>query len=220
MRFPNALDGVRKIYKAEIIALLSAVLAAVAALLLLIGAGSALASAAGGAVTGLVGGGVLMIAVAVLAIIAFIMNIVGLNKAKPDEDNFKYALYAVIIGIIASLMLGFAKSGSFLSGLGDTLNQICNFLCTWYVCTAIINLAKSLQDAGMEQKGVNARRLLLTAWCFTIVLNVLGTILKNSSSIAIGVVSGIILLAAAVVRIIAYILYLKLLSNARTMLEA
>ena len=39
----------------------------------------------------------------VLAIIAFVMNIVGLNKAKPDEDNFKFALYAVIVGIVAYL---------------------------------------------------------------------------------------------------------------------
>ena len=217
MRFPNALDGVRRIYKAEIIALLSGILAAVSALLLLIGVGSAMASAAGGAVAGLVGGGVLMIAVAVLAIIAFIMNIVGLNKAKPDEDNFKFALYAVIVGIIASLLLGFAKSGSFLSGLGDTLNQICSFLCTWYVCSAIINLAKSLQNAEMEQKGLSARKLLMTTWCFTIVLNVLGTVLK--SSVALSVISGLILLVAAVVRIIAYILYLKLLSESRAMLE-
>ena len=213
MQFPNALEGVKKIYKAEIIALIGAIVGFVAAILGAVGAQSDSTGV-------LAGAGVLIIAMSVLFIIGFVMNIIGLNKAKPDEDNFKYALYAVIVGIIASLLLGFAKSGSFLSELGDTLNQICNFLCTWYVCTSIINLAKSLEDAGMEQKGVNARRLLLTTWCFTLVLNVLGTVLKNSSSIALGVVSGIILLAAAVVRIIAYILYLKLLSKARTMLEA
>ena len=95
MQFPNALEGVKKIYKAEIIALFGAIVGFVAAVLGLVGAQS-------GSVGGLAGAGILIIAMSVLFIIAFIMNIVGLNKARPDEENFKNALYMVFAGIVLS----------------------------------------------------------------------------------------------------------------------
>ena len=74
MRFPNALEGVKKIYKAEIIALIGAVVGFVAALLSLIGMQS-------GGLGGMAVAGVLIIAMSVLFIIGFIMNIVGCRSA-------------------------------------------------------------------------------------------------------------------------------------------
>ena len=217
MQFPNALEGVKKIYKAEIIALIGAILGVIASILILVGA----AAGTDSAVVGVLGGGVLLIVMAVLLIIAFIMNIGGLNKAKLDEENFKNALYAVLVGIVASALLGLAKEGSTLKDLGNTVSSICSFLSTWYVCTAIISLAGRLGNSEMGEQGLKARKMLMTVWIIGIVLDVLVIIFGLlGASTGLAVLVSVLGLAAAVVEIIAYILYLKLLSKARVMLEA
>ncbi len=212
MQFPNALEGVKKIYKAEIFGLISAVVGVVAALLFLVGAG---AGSAGVAAIG----GVLMIAVAVLAIIAFIINIVGLNKAKLDDQNFKTALYITIVGIVASILLGFAKEGSFLSSIGDNVSDICKFLVTWFVCTGIVTLADKLGDAEMSERGLKARKYLMVSWILKIALTIIGDIFEASQSTGVAVVAFILVLIAAVIEVVVYILYLKLLSKATVMLQ-
>ena len=77
-------------------ALIGAVVGFVAALLSLIGMQS-------GGLGGMAVAGVLIIAMSVLFIIGFIMNIVGINRAKIDEDEFTKALLFVILGIAASV---------------------------------------------------------------------------------------------------------------------
>ena len=217
MQFPNALEGVKKIHKAEILDLIAGIVALIASVIAIV------SMSAGGEDTGIGGllsAGVLLIVVAVLSIIAFIMNITGLNKGKLDEVNFKNALYAVLVGIIASIVLGAAKEGSLLKDLGETVSSICRFLCTWYVCTAVISLADRMGDAEMSAKALKARKMLMTVWILSIVLEVISVLLGAlGASDVLNVVSAILGLVAIVVSIIAYILYLKMLSASRTMLQ-
>ena len=209
MQFPNALEGVKKIYKAEIIALIGAILGFVAALLSLVGAQS-------GSLGGLAGAGILIIAMSVLFIIAFIMNIVGLNKAKPDEENFKNALYMVFAGIVLSIVVGATQEGTLIHTLGESLSNICNLLVNYLVATALLNLANRLGDAAVAKKAKSVRSLLTIVWIIALVLQVLGDAFTSKA----GVIAVILALIASVVEIIAYIVYLGLLSKARGMLEA
>ena len=210
MTFPNALEGVKKIYKAEILELISGIVAVVAAIIAAVGVASE-------GVGGVVGGGLLFIAVAVLAIIAFIMGIVGVKKAMPDEENFKNAFYVLIVGIVASVVLGVGKGGGVLSNAGETLSSICSFLAQYYIITAIIALAKRLGDSEMEAKGLSTRKLIMIVWIIKIVLEVIEIFVDRSAALA--VIGGIIGIVAAVIAIIGYVMYLKLLSKARVMLE-
>ena len=209
MQFPNALEGVKKIYKAEIIALIGGIVGFVAAILALVGAKS-------GSVGGLAGGGFLIIAASVLFIIAFIMNIVGLNKAKPDEENFKNALNMVLVGIVLSIVVGATKEGTLIHTLGDSLSNICNLLVNYLVATALLNLANRLGDAAVAQKAKTVRTLLTVVWIIALVLQVIG----NTFTAKAGTISFILVLIASVIEIIAYIIYLVLLGKARRMLEA
>ena len=209
MQFPNALEGVKKIYKAEIIALIGAILGFVAALLSLVGAQS-------GSLGGLAGAGILIIAMSVLFIIAFIMNIVGLNKAKPDEENFKNALYMVFAGIVLSIVVGATKDGTLIHTLGESLSNICNLLVNYLVATALLNLANRLGDDVVAKKAASVRTLLTIVWVIALVLNVMGDVLTSKA----GIIAVVLALIASVVEIIAYIVYLGLLSKARGMLEA
>ena len=213
MRFPNALEGVKKIYKAEIIGLIGALIGFVAAILALAGAST------GEDGLGLVAvGGILIIAMAVLLVISFIMNLVGLNKAKPDEENFKNALTMVIIGIIAGILLGATKEGTLLNSIGDNLSKVCGLLANYFVCTALMNLAGQLGDEAMAKKAGTIRSMLLGVWCAAVVLNVLGDILQKNATLS--TIAAVIGLVAAVVEIVAYILYIGLLKRSRGMLEA
>lgn len=209
MQFPNALEGVKKIYKAEIIALIGGIVGFVAAILALVGAKS-------GSVGGLAGGGFLIIAASVLFIIAFIMNIVGLNKAKPDEENFKNALYMVLVGIVLSIVVGATKEGALIHTLGESLSNICNLLVNYLVATALLNLANRLGDAAVAQKAKTVRTLLTVVWIIALVLQVIG----NTFTAKAGTIAFILVLIASVIEIIAYIIYLVLLGKARRMLEA
>ncbi len=209
MRFPNALEGVKKIYKAEIIALIGAVVGFVAALLSLIGMQS-------GGLGGMAVAGVLIIAMSVLFIIGFIMNIVGLNKAKPDEENFKYALYMVLIGIILSIVVGATKEGTLIHTLGESISKICNLLVNYLVATALMNLAEKLGDTAVAQKAKSVRTLLTIVWVIALVLQVLGDAFTSKA----GIIAFVLTLIASIIEIIAYIVYLSLLSKARGMLEA
>ena len=213
MRFPNALEGVKKIYKAEIIGLIGALIGFVAAILALAGA------SAGEDGLGLVAvGGILIIAMAVLLVISFIMNLVGLNKAKPDEENFKNALTMVIIGIIAGILLGATKEGTLLNSIGDNLSQVCRLLANYFVCNALMNLAEQLGDEAMAKKAGTIQSMLLGVWLAAVVLNVLGDILQKNATLS--TIAAVIGLVAAVVEIVAYILYIGLLKRSRGMLEA
>ena len=217
MQFPNALEGVKKIYKAEILELIAGIVALVAALLMIIGAVGAKAESAGTALGGILGGGVLLIAVAVLSIISFIMGIVGVKKAMPDEENFKNAFYVLIVGIIASVVLGCAKAGGILSDAGETVSSICSFLAQYFIITAIVVLAQRLGDSEMETKGLNTRKMLMVVWIIRIIFQVIDIFVGKSDTL--DVASGVLALIAAVVGIVAYVMYLKLLSRARFMLE-
>ena len=209
MQFPNALEGVKKIYKAEIIALIGGIVGFVAAILALVGAKT-------GSAGGLAGGGFLIIAASVLFIIAFIMNIVGLNKAKPDEENFKNALYMVFAGIVLSIVVGATKDGTLIHTLGESLSNICNLLVNYLVATALLNLANRLGDAAVAQKAKSVRTLLTIVWIIAIVLRILGDTFTSKA----GTIAVVLALIAAVIEIIAYIVYLVLLSKASKMLEA
>ena len=219
MKFPNALEGVKKIYKAEILELIAGILTLVGAILLVVGIAGTKAESAGAALGGLLGGGVVMLAVAVLGIIALIMSITGVKKAMPDEENFKTALYAMILGIVASVVIGFANSKSLesLGNAGTTLSSICSFLAQYYIITAIVNLAKRLNDKAMETKGLNTRKALMIVWFAKIILDVVNIFVGKAE--AISVIASILTIIAAIIAIVAYIMYLNLLSKARVMLE-
>ena len=79
MKFPNAAKGVKNIYTAEILELLSNVAGLITAILAVIAALSLKAESAGGLLVGGIGAAVLGIAALVLGVIAFFMSLSGIT---------------------------------------------------------------------------------------------------------------------------------------------
>ena len=218
MKYPNALAGVKKLYTAEIIALIGAICGLVMTC-------TASAGASGGAetisVTLLAVTGGMLIAMSALLAISFIMGIVGLNKGKADEVNFKYALIYTFACIAAAVLQGIVKSGSLLYSVCEAVISAGSIMINWYVCTAIIKLAGNLGDGVMAAKGFVVRKLLAFVWGANFVLDLIGSILSRKGGVGIfAVITMIFAVTAAVTEVVAYVLYLKFLSNSRKMLEA
>ena len=112
MRYPNAYKGVSQIFTAEIIEILAECWAVIGIILALAGVGAADVTGSEIAGSGLaVSSIIFMIGTAVLLVIAFILNILGISNAAKDEDGFKAAKIAVIVAVLAVVVLIEAAQG-------------------------------------------------------------------------------------------------------------
>ena len=124
------------------------------------------------------------------------------------------------MGVVISVLLGFASSSKALSSLGSTVSTICSFLSTYYVCTAVANLAGRLSDAEMNARALSARRMLMIVYIAGIVMGLIANIIYwVSDSQTVVIVASVLVLVAAILDVISYILYLRMLGRAKLSLE-
>ena len=215
MKFPNAAKGVSKIFTAEILGLISFVLLGIGSIAVIgsaVGSGDKVSNVAVGSMAV---GGILVTIGAIIMIVGAIINIVGLVQAGKDEKFFKYALYAMIIYIILSLIVNIALSASgykdYVSNGGTLINLIVNVL----VIQGIINLANAKQDAKVASKGLLIFKLIIAVTVLEIIASIIGA---ATQSTAAAVVVLVLAIAALVLGIVRYFMYLSMLSNAKKML--
>ncbi len=138
MRFPNAYQGVKKLFTSEILNIIAGFLLFIGAIAAVI-AGAGVASAANqDALTGtqtaaILGGGaitaVFMVGGFVISIIAYIMMIVGLNNARKDDSNFNNAFIFVFVSLGLSVLSSFIPGtfGQIVGSLSfSARNTVCN----------------------------------------------------------------------------------------------
>lgn len=220
MKFPNAAKGIKKIYSAEIMKLVSYICLIVAAVIGVIAI--AAATGTGGSDTGLavfaggVGAVVLVIAFIVLLIISFIMNLVGFINASHDGDSFKTALIFLILGIIMSALSGFFTAKN--SGVGNvfySLSTLSDTLATIFVIAGGVKLADRLNVGEVSRKGSNVLKLIIVVEIITFIVSFISTFMGG---VATSIVSAVLLLTAFILSFIKYIMYLSFLSQAKKML--
>ena len=218
MQFPNAAKGVKKIYTAEILELIAALAILLTTILGAVALASMSAESAGGLIAGGLGFAVFGIGALVLSIIAFFMQLSGINAAKLDEPKFKNALIALIVGIVLQVVNGLIGAG-LVKDLCGALAYACDMLVTIYIVQGIGSLAEKLNNSEIAEKSKSLVTLLEVVWIVAIILKAVGGVLTKvgtASQIVIAVIGA----AAVVVSIIAYIIFLGLLKKAKAMLEA
>ena len=114
--FTNACEGVKKIYKAEILSLIATVLLLIGSVISVFGIQAGENTSSGEGL--LVSGGLIVIVAAVLLIIAAIMNIIGVSRASKDEAAFKNALIALLFGIAANILVSAFSNNPTVSSIG------------------------------------------------------------------------------------------------------
>lgn len=221
MKYPNAAKGVKRIFTAEILGLISSILLVVGFILMIpaVLVANGAEGMEGAAIGATVAMGVFVLIAGVLSIIAFIMNIVGINNASKDEENFKSALLFLILGLVAkaaSITIGrFVKDAAVATGMLDTAANLLNIFVTIFVISGIVKLADRLNRGDISAKGTNVLKILIA-------VNVLSLIASFIASVMGGPVASSVTLALAIVSavlsVVQYIMYLSLLSKAKKML--
>nr|WP_316624292.1 hypothetical protein [uncultured Ruminococcus sp.] len=217
MRFPNAASGVKKIFTAEILALISEILLIIAGFMVVVALAAtntngneslALGTLAGFAIFGF--------GATVIAVIAFILKIVGISQASKDENSFKTAIICLIIGIVGSLVYSiFQTSSPTVASIGNLIYQLMNLFVTIFVISGIIKLADQLNDGVVSAKGSTLLKLITVIYALTIIANIIVLILGGY---AVSIVAAIIYLIALILTVVQYIMYLVYLANAKKML--
>ena len=213
MRYPNAFKGVSQIYKAELIAIVAVICTGIGAILAIFGVGVAdvgsEAVGKGFAITG----SLFVIATAVLMIVSYILNIIGVGNAAKDESGFRSAMIAIIIGIVASIVAGIFSNKEVVCLLAQLVSKICDIMVFWFCIGGIRNLADKMNDRNIANKADSFTKLIIGIYVAGIVLAIIGSFVKVG-----GFLDGFIDVAGAVCSIVAYLSYLSLLSGAKDML--
>ncbi|MBP3758225.1 MAG: hypothetical protein J6I83_00090 [Firmicutes bacterium] len=215
--FPNAYNGVKKIYLAEILGLIAAVIGGIAGIAAAVGI---LAKEAGEQGSGydaaVFGGGVVVIIAGILLLISFILNVLGISKASQDEPNFKKAMIWLIISLIGSFALGMTNEGSAINIAANFVYQAADVLVTFFVINGLISLAEKLGRSDLAARGTKLKNLIIGIYVIALVVSLISAFMANSETME--TIAGVLACAALIIMIIAYFMYLKLLSRARNML--
>ena len=127
MKFPNAAKGVKKIFNAEIISLIAALIGGAGLVLGLIGASKETGESAGTIM--LTVSGVLLIVSGIAILVAGVINIIGFIQAAKDEEGIKRAVLCTLFSALFAFVAAFFENQTgFLGGLGSVLSTIATVL--------------------------------------------------------------------------------------------
>lgn len=205
MEYENSRTGLRKVYNAQILSIIAAIIGIVSVVVMAI-LGKAIQSNAEEINNTDLISVLFLIAAGVVSIIAFFLNFVGVGKASRDDESFKNALIMLVVGIGASVLSSALQSRlPSLAKYLDYLHDISTLFVSYYVIGGCMSIAEKKKDVNLAATCKTARTFIIVAWIITLVLEFLS-----------GAVSGfvaVLAIVAAICEIVAYIIYLVILSK-------
>lgn len=214
MQYPNAKKGINRIFMAEVLALLGAVV---------ITAGSVILAFKGNTMTDVEaytsGGGLaakIIIAGAIIVLVGFLFKFFGVSKAAMDESNFKKALALIVIGFVAAIVHSAAEGRiEILSEIGGVVENVCQLMSTLFIIYGVKAIAVQLNDNHVNKLCDRTVKMIMLVYLLAIALCVILLFINNET---MAVIAGIIALIIAVLSIIASLVFLSMLNNARKMI--
>lgn len=219
MTYPNAFTGVKKIHTAQILSLISVICGVVVAILLLMSGTAVLgfSDLADGAAFGILAI-VVGLAAAVLSVIAYIMQIIGLKQAGKDDRSFYTAFVFAIIALVLTIVAAIFSVLNVANGFGDDIanifSKVSAVVIAAFVINGVRNTAEALGQDAMAQKAKRVAILQAVFLCLSIVANIIALFTGNAAVI----IATILALISAVLMIIFTIVYLVFLGKAKRML--
>ena len=176
MKFPNAAKGVSKIFNAEIISLIAALIGGVGMVLSFIAVSGNVDQ--GTSDTLFIVTGAFALVAGIIIAVAGIMSIVGYFQAGKDEVSFKRAILCVIFSIVFTVAASFfANQTGFLGWLNTILTvaeNICNMLATIFLILGLMALSVKCSRPDMVKHGKDILTTLVILYILTFVLNFIG----------------------------------------------
>ena len=212
MRFPNTFKGIQKIWIAEMLMLLASVLSIV--LLFVVANNSAVVEdvlvVAIDTPTQ-----VLSIASAVLMIVAFVLNLIGIINCRKDDKNFINALFATLLGVVCGIVN--AIWGEAKPRLGEWMEFVMvmeSCYASYYVLTGVSNLSEAYPDPQTKKLVDKSRNWLLGSFCLSAILKLIVDIFNIQD----GTPKTIMGIVAVLAEIVSYVIYIMALNKSKKML--
>ena len=219
MKFPNAASGVKKIYIAQILALFATLCTGAALVYASIkGKGETVEQA----VDDLSGSGLAIVATAaligaILLLVAWIVQLVGVIQASRDEDAFKAVLYLIIFAIIVSIVSAVFSNNETVSNIANIASDVLNLITTLMIIAGIVDMAAQLGNTDVPNKGKAIVRIICATLALTIIIKIVMSIFKNDVGT---IVAGVLAVIALVLEVVQFIVYLVFLSRASKILNS
>ena len=207
MIFPNAYTGVKKLFASQILHILSTVFFFVSAVWL--AASPEPESDAFDYVAWITIG--TSLAGVVMGVIAFLLQLVGLNQARRDERLFKKAMYFVIVCASCTIALLFGR-GMF-SRIASGVDEISTLLIYVYIFISVFNLAEQLGNTTVQKRGKLALLFVTVLFGAAFLINIFVAFIPEQVDIVenLSVIS-------TICEFIGYIVALLYIGTARRML--
>lgn len=197
MTYPNAAAGLKTVYQARLVGLISIVLVIVPI--------------------------VQVLAVAAMLIAGF-LALVGLAQCRKDDKGYRTAFNMVIAGLVtnlaASLVSAYAGAEGFAGICGNILSiatDVLSLASLYFVCITTNRLLKEVAAAeNLIDRGIVVWKLNLVCTVIVIVCYLLRMIPGNIAAI----IAGYLAIFAVIAQIIGTVLYILYLRNAYRALEA
>lgn len=220
MQFLNAKNGISKVFWAAIFELISAVAAGIAfSMIITVAEGESIATN--------IFFVILVAGAAVLGILGFIFNLVGLYKAGKDSSYIKDAFTFSIVGLAASVVGGVLAATGFeplviIAQVITLFVDILEIVIVMYVCFGTSNLLYKRNEDEVAESGST------TAWIFAIAFAI-GAFLTLICTLSVysglldtinfaSVITLIMAIVLVVLDIVAYVKFLVFLGKAKNRL--
>ncbi|MDO4207595.1 MAG: hypothetical protein Q4D15_08400, partial [Lachnospiraceae bacterium] len=159
------------------------------------------------------------IAAGVLAIIAYILQIVGLKNASHDDNSFYTAFVFAIIGLVLTVLATIFSSLNVANGFGDDIaslfTKFSTIIITAFVIIGVSNLAGKLEQSAMAKRAKSVGTLQIVILALSIVASIIALFTGNAATI----ISGVLGLIASLLTVVFAIVYLVFLGKAKKMLK-
>lgn len=212
MKFPNAAKGIKKLFTAEVLYLISVILIGIGTIFALVSQSKEGFSA------------VILSSVAVggiIAIVALVLQIVGVIQASKDEASFKGVIYVTLFGIavsvVASLLSALFRDNAILPSISNLVSSIVSVISTVLIILGICNLMNQIGKQDLVVKGGKVLRIIVWLAILSLIMRFINIFLPRNFDDAKPLAKVIVLclcILAVILEIAEYVLYISLLSKA------
>ncbi len=211
----HTFKGIKKIWIAEMLMLLAAVLSIV---LVFVIAGNSVVvddvvvvnTEAVKTPTAIIG-----IGAAVIMLVAFLLNLIGIINCRKDDKNFINALFATLLGVVCGVVNAiWGESNPRLGSWMEFVMVMESCYASYYVLTGVSNLSEAYPDEATKKLVDKSRNWLLGSFSLSAGLKLIVDIFNIQD----GTPKTIMAIVTVLAEIISYIIYLMALNKSKKML--
>ena len=178
-QYPNAGAGLKKMFMAEVGAIICAVLAIIPSINLIAG---------------------------IAAIVFAVISLVGLYSVGKDIAGCKTAFILTIVNLVISIVGSLTSLIPVLSVICSIAGSIISFLVVYYVCNSVAEVMTQVGAADIAERGVTVWKINLVCYVAAIVIAILAVIPVLSM---IATVANLVIAIVSIIASILYMIFLN-----------